>query len=64
MTGLSNTVTLKSAKHKVTEFRQGNGPSWLLVKSQDLQLDLRELMSYRLTPVHYSLGTANSFNSR
>ncbi|XP_070203645.1 uncharacterized protein [Littorina saxatilis] len=64
MADTSKRVTLKSTQNKLTEYKhQGNVAFQLLVKSQegDLNMDLKELMTYQLTPVPYSLGTADSY---
>ena len=64
MADTSKRVTLKSTQNKVTEYKhQGNVAFQLLVKSQegDLNMDLKQLMTYQLTPVPYSLGTADGF---
>lgn len=53
-----------AVKNKVTQFKQqANVAFQLLIKSQKtgLQLDLRELMTYQLTPVPYSLATADGY---
>lgn len=54
----------KTSKNKVTQFKhQGNVAFQLLIKSQNqgLQLDLKELMTYPLTPVPYSLATGDGY---
>jgi hypothetical protein len=64
MADTARKVTLKSTQHKVTELKhQGNVAFQLLIKSQEgeEQLDLKELMQYQLTPVPYSIGTADNF---
>ena len=57
-------VKLRSKQNKVTELKQqGNIAFQLLLKSQqgDLDLDLKELLGFQLTPVPYSLGTADEY---
>ena len=64
MADMSKRVTLKSTQNKVTEYKhQGNVAFQLLVKSQegDLNMVLKQLMTYQLTPVPYSLATADGF---
>ena len=43
--------------------QQGNIAFQLLVKSEqgELDIDLKELMAFQLTPIPYSLGTADGF---
>ena len=51
-------------ENKVTEFKQhSNIALQLLVKLQqgNLGVDVKELMAFQLTPVPYSLGTADGF---
>lgn len=53
--------------HKVIQYQQqGNVAFQLFMKSQQqgLQLDMRELLTYPLTPVPYSIGTADGFLSK
>ena len=48
----------------MTEFKQKSNVAFqLLVKSQqrNIDVDLQELMSFQLTSVPYSLGTADGF---
>ena len=55
-------VKLNSSQSKVIECNhQGNIVTKLLVKSQSHQLGIAEVMKYSLTPVPYSIGTANEF---
>ena len=64
MAQTSKSVKLRSKQNKVTELKQqGNIAFQLLLKSQqgDLDVDLKELLAYQLTPVPYSLGTADGF---
>ena len=59
MAQTSKSVKLRSKQNKVTELKQqGNIAFQLLLKSQqgDLDVDLKELLAYQLTPVPYSLG--------
>ncbi len=67
MANTSKKVKLRSTDNKVTEFKQqGNIAFQLLVKSQEgkLGLDLKELMSFQLTPVPCSLATADNFMAK
>ena len=53
-----------TTKSKVVQFQQqGNIAFKMFMKSQSqgIQLDLRELLTYPLTPVPYSMGTADGF---
>uniref|UniRef100_UPI00358E53D5 uncharacterized protein n=3 Tax=Myxine glutinosa TaxID=7769 RepID=UPI00358E53D5 len=63
--GSMNKVSIiSSGKQKVIQYKQqGNVAFKLFMKSQNegLQLDLKELMTYPLTPVSYSLGTSDGF---
>jgi len=55
---------ITTTKNKVVQYKQqGNVAFQLLVKSQSqgITLDLKELMSYPLTPVPYGIGTADGF---
>jgi len=64
MANMKKSVKLKTTQNKLIEFqRQGNIITKLLVKSQEenLKYDMAELMKYCLTPIPYSLGTADSF---
>ena len=64
MAQTSKSVKLRSKQNKVTELKQqGNIAFQLLLKSRqgDLDVDLKELLAYQLTPVPYSLGTADGF---
>ena len=56
--------TVTTTKNKVFLYKQqGNIAFQLFVKSQSLglQLDIKELMTFPLTPVPYSIGTADGF---
>ena len=57
------TVKITTNKNKVIEYRQqGNIMLQLLMRCQEGgKLEIDELMKYPLTPVPYSLGTANGF---
>ena len=64
MSNTAKPVKLRSTNNKVTEFRQqGNIAFQLLVKSDEgkLAMGLKEIMSYQLTSVPYSLVTADNF---
>ena len=55
-------VKVRSSKTKMLEYRQqGNIAMQLLVQSQrpDILIDLRDLMQYPLTPLSFSIGTAD-----
>ena len=56
-------VKLTTAKNKVIEYRQqGNIFLQLLIRSQEgMKVEIEDLMKYPLTPIPYSLATANSF---
>ena len=59
---MSKKVTVTTSYNKVVQFKQqGNIAFALLVKSQSmgLKLDLQQLMEYPLTPVPYSISTAD-----
>ena len=62
MDDCNKTVKLTSSDGKVIQYRvQSDLAFMLLVKSQllDEPIDFEELMRYSLTPVPYSLGTAD-----
>lgn len=64
MASMSKTVHMKTTKKKVVEYKQqGNLAFQLLVKAQEagVQLDLKQLMTHQLTPVPYSIATADNF---
>ena len=64
MADTSKKVKLRSKENEVTELKQhGNIAFQLLVKSQQghIDIDLQELMAYQLTPIPYSMGTADGF---
>jgi hypothetical protein len=59
MASMHKTVKVTTSNHKILEYKQqGNIAFQLLVKSQNLtdgkKLDLRELLTFPLTPVPYS----------
>lgn len=59
----TKTVKLSTTKNKVIEYRQqGNIFLQLLIRSQDGgKVEIEDLMKYPLTPVPYSLATADGF---
>jgi len=59
-------VTTTKNKVVVQFQQQGNVAFQLFMKSQEqgIQLDLRELLTYPLTPVPYSIGTADGFMAK
>ena len=62
MEAMGKNVEVKTANNKIVEYRQqGNVAMQLLVRSQtpELKIDLADLMKYPLTPVPFSIGTAN-----
>lgn len=62
MSDMNRVAKVTTSKNRVMQFKQqGNVAFHLLVKSQNqgLQLDLKELMTYPLSPVPYSLATAD-----
>ena len=64
MVDLSKKVKLKTQTSKVIEYKQqGNIAFQLLVTSQNLNinLDLKDVMSYQLTPVPYCIGSVDGF---
>ena len=61
---MNKNMKVTTANNKVVQYKQqGNIAFQLFVKSQSqgLQLDMKELMTYPLTPVPYSIGTADGF---
>ena len=61
---MSKKSKVKTTTNRVVQYKQqGNVAFQLLMKSQSqgVQLDLKELMTYLLTPVPYSIGTADVF---
>ena len=61
---MNKSAKLKTSRNKGIEYKQqGNIALQLLVKSQNQQspLDLKELMTYPLTPVPYCIGTSHGF---
>ena len=64
MSDMNKTIRVKTAKNKVVEYKQqGNIAFQLLVwsQSQDRRIDMKELMAFPLTPIPYSIGTADGF---
>ena len=61
---MNKSAKLKTSRNKGIEYKQqGNIALQLLVKSQNHQspIDLKELMTYPLTPVPYCIGTSDGF---
>ncbi len=61
---MHKTAKVKTKANKVIEYKQqGNIAFRLLVQSQmqGVQLDMKELMTYPLTPVPYSIGTSDGY---
>ncbi len=61
---MNKTAKLQTKSNKVIEYKQqGTIAFTLLIQSQmqGIKLDLQELMAYPLTPVPYSIGTADGF---
>jgi hypothetical protein len=61
---MNKKVKVTTTKSKVLQYKQqGNVAFQLFLKSQNegLRLDLKELMTYPLTPVPYSIATADGF---
>ena len=64
MANMHTTAKTQTPKSKVTQYKQqGNVAFQLCVKSQNqgLQLDMKELMTYLLTVVPFSLATADGY---
>ena len=64
MGSMSKSVLIKTGKNRMVEYKQqGNIAFQLLVKSQadDIRLELAHVMKYPLTPVPYSIATADGF---
>lgn len=62
MEAMGKNVKVKTANNKIVQYRQqGNVAMQLLVRSQtpELRIDLADLMKYPLTPVPFSIGTAD-----
>ena len=62
MEDMGKKVKVKSSKNKEMQYRQqGNIAMQLLVQSQkpEINIDLADLMKYPLTPVPFSIGTAD-----
>ena len=61
---MNKTLKVTTSQQKLLQYKQqGNIAFQLFIKSQSqgLQLDLKELMTYPLTPVPYSTATADGF---
>ena len=59
---MSKTTKVKTKNNKVIEYKeQGNIAFQLLVKGEGLKLDMRELMTYPITPVPHCIGTADGY---
>ncbi len=62
MAHAQKTVKLTSSQSKVIEYKhQGNVVMHLLVKSQENNIDIGEVMKFCLTPLPYCIGTADSY---
>lgn len=64
LSDMNKVTKVTTSKNKVMQFKQqGNVAFHLLVRSQNqgLQLDLKELMTFPLTPVPYSLATPDGY---
>ena len=62
MEDMGKNVKVKTANNKIVEYRQqGNVAMQLLVRSQtpELQINLADLLKFPLTPVPFSIGTAD-----
>jgi hypothetical protein len=65
MEDMAKAVKVQIGKNKVIEYRQqGNIALQLLVKSEKLNMNMKELLKYPLTPVPYSIGTADGFMAK
>ena len=67
MDHLNKAVKVNSTENKVIEYRnQSNVITKLLVKAldKDVNLDMENIMTYCLTPIPYSIGTADGFLSK
>ena len=62
----NKTVKLKTAQNKIITYKQHSSVALqLLVKSQSHgHIDVDELLKYPLSPVPYSLGTADGFMAK
>lgn len=64
---MNKKTKVTTTKNKVVQYQQqGNVAFQLFIKSrnQGVQLDLREFLTYPLTPVPYSIGTADGFMAK
>ena len=63
MSAAHKTAIVKSSKNKIIEFKQQSTVMRnLLVRPQEgVEIDIEELMTYPLTPVPFSVGTADGF---
>ncbi len=62
LASIKTKVKLTSSQSKVVECKhQGNIVTKLLVKSRHSTINMSELMKYCLTPVPYSIGTADGY---
>ena len=66
MSAAHKTALVKSSKNKIIEFKQQSTVMLnLLVQSQEgIEIDIEELMTYPLTPVPFSLGTADGYMTK
>ena len=67
MADMSRKISITTRHKKVVELKQqGNIAFQLLVKAQSLgmSIDLEHIMKFQLTPVPYSLGTADGHLSK
>lgn len=66
MMDYKKSMRVKTSKNKITELKQQSGVILaLLVKIQSkINIDFEDLMSYPLTPVPYSIGTADGYLTR
>ena len=63
MASMSKKVRVRTSQNKLMEYRQQSNIAFqLLIKSQKegLPIDLKELVKFQLTPVPYSIATADS----
>ena len=59
---MNKTVCVKTTQNKVIVYRQQSNVAFqLLFLSQNTRLDLKEILKYPLTPIPFSLGTADGF---
>ena len=68
MSSRPKSAKLPTSSNKVVQYKQeGNAALWLLLRLYNhlgTRLDLQELMSYPLTPITYSIATADGFSPR